>query len=150
MSIPVLAISACLALAGCGGGAAASSPATGAAGGGAANASDANASTCAAIERDYKAFLAGTPMTVDGQGNQWDELSRVLGGLTSDSIQTSGIGLDISNVASDAEGASIDLSQSYTGGVPSQDLQPFNADVKKLGADCGTTLTPVNDLGKPV
>jgi hypothetical protein len=141
IGLSALAVSVCVAIGGCGGGGAAVPDASGASGGGGGSASRAAAAenpTCVSFGKAYKAFLGGaTPM--NESGNTWDELNAALGKIVGPSIPSDGIGLDMFNLANDAVSASDDLSQSedITG-----DVSRFNADLAKIGKDCGATFTP--------
>jgi hypothetical protein len=97
---------------------------------------------CSAVEKEYPLLAAGTLPEGDG-ANQWDTFATALGqALPSGDVPT-GINGDVFNLETDATGISDDISQSYNGRGSPQDYQQFDADLKTVGKDCGTTFKPL-------
>jgi hypothetical protein len=135
-----LAVGACLALAGCGGGGSPSTAAGGRASSGSGSSGTASggsdSATCAAFAAAYKKFLAGYAPPESQTGTDETPLQALSDAV--DKITASGqLQQDLANLGIDA---GLIASGSTQGG---QTTPPsaFDSDLQAVGKDCGTTFT---------
>lgn len=142
----VLAIGACLALAGCGGGDSSSAATSGgSASGGSGNSAKAsggsasggsNSAACAAFAKAYKKFLAGYAPPESETGTDETPLHALSDAVTK--ITTSG------QMEQDLADLGIDAGLITTGSTQGGQTTPpsaFYSDLQAVGKDCGTTFT---------
>jgi hypothetical protein len=136
----VLAVGACVALAGCGGGGSPSAaPAGGNPSGGTgtpAAASAASSSACTAFAAAYKKFLAGYAPPESQTGTDESPLQALSDALTK--ITASG------QLEQDLADLGIDAGLIATGSTEGGQTTPpsaFYSDLQAVGKDCGTTFT---------
>jgi hypothetical protein len=123
-----LAVGACLLLAGCGGG------------GSTAIEQGGRTAICSTFEQAYQSFLGGTTPPLQ-PGDTWDELINASGQIFGSGLPSGGLENDIFDVMNAATTTSDDLSNGHSIGT---DVAHFNSDLKQVGQDCKTTLTPAN------
>jgi hypothetical protein len=121
-----LAVGACLLLAGCGGGGSTPIEAGG------------SSAICSTFEQAYQSFQGGATPPLQ-PGNAWDELINASGQIFGTGTPSGGLEHDIFNVMNVATSTSDDLSNGHP---ISEDVAHFNSDLKQVGQDCKTTLTP--------
>jgi len=145
-SVVVLAVGACLALAGCGGGGSPSAAISGrsassgsgnsAAASGASALGGSNSAVCAAFAAAYKKFLAGYAPPESETGTDETPLHALSDALVK--ITGSGqLGNDLADLGIDA-GL---ITTGETEGGQTTPPSAFYSDLQAVGKDCGTTFT---------
>lgn len=141
----VLAVGACLALAGCGGGGSSSTASGGSASGGSRNsapvssggaAGGSDSAACAAFATAYKKFLAGYAPPESQTGTNETPLQALSDAVAK--ITASG------QLQQDLYNLGVDAGLIATGSTQGGQTKPpsaFYSDLQAVGKDCGTTFT---------